>query len=152
MTRTIFFDMDGTIADFYNVEGWLDCLMAEDTRPYREARPLYDMFALMEVLNELKNDGWRVAVTTWLAKDATREYDKAVRKAKLEWLERFGFPYDELHMVKYGTTKADCTRKLGGYQILIDDNTKVRAGWTLGATFDANNNVYEFLKNLRFGG
>ena len=152
MARTVYFDMDGTIADFYNVEGWLDCLMAEDTRPYREARPLYDMFALMEVLNELKNDGWRVAVTTWLAKNATREYDKAVRKAKLEWLERFGFPYDELHMVKYGTTKADCTRKLGGYQILIDDNTRVRAGWTLGATFDANNNVYEFLKNLRFGG
>lgn len=152
MNKVLVFDMDGTIADFYNVDGWLDCLMAEDTRPYREARPLYDMFALMEVLNELKNNGWRIAVTTWLAKDATREFDKAVRKAKLEWLERFGFPYDELHMVKYGTTKADCTRKLGGYQILIDDNTKVRAGWTLGATFDANNNVYEFLKNLRFGG
>ena len=152
MNKVLVFDMDGTIADFYNVDGWLDCLMAEDTRPYREARPLYDMFALMEVLNELKNDGWRVAVTTWLAKDATREYDKAVRKAKLEWLERFGFPYDELHMVKYGTTKADCTRKLGGHQILIDDNAKVRKGWTLGATFDANKNVYEFLKNLRFGG
>ena len=150
MNKVLVFDMDGTIADFYNVDGWLDCLMAEDTRPYREARPLYDMFALMEVLNELKNDGWRVAVTTWLAKDATREYDKAVRKAKLEWLERFGFPYDELHMVKYGTTKADCTRKLGGHQILIDDNAKVRKGWTLGATFDANKNVYEFLKNLRF--
>ena len=152
MNKVLVFDMDGTIADFYNVDGWLDCLMAEDTRPYREARPLYDMFALMEVLNELKNDGWRVAVTTWLAKDATREYDKAVRKAKLEWLERFGFPYDELHMVKYGTTKADCTRKLGGHQILIDDNAKVRKGWALGATFDANKNVYEFLKNLRFGG
>ena len=109
------------------------------------------MFAMMEVLNELKNDGWRIVVTTWLAKGATKEFDKAVRKAKLEWLERFGFPYDELHMVKYGTTKADCTRKLGGYQVLIDDNAKVRKGWTLGTTFDANKNVYEFLKNLRYG-
>ena len=89
---------------------------------------------------------------TWLAKNATKEFDKAVRQAKLEWLEKFGFPYDELHMVKYGTTKANCTRKLGGRQILIDDNAKVRSGWTLGPTFDANKNVYEFLKNLRFGG
>lgn len=152
MNKVLVFDMDGTIADFYNVDRWLDCLMAEDTRPYTIARPFYDMFAMMEVLNELKNDGWRIVVTTWLAKGATKEFDKAVRKAKLEWLERFGFPYDELHMVKYGTTKADCTRKLGGYQILIDDNAKVRNGWTLGATFDANKNVYEFLKDLRFRG
>ena len=150
--KVLVFDMDGTIANLYGVDGWLDYLMAEDARPYTEARPFYDMFAMMEVLNELKNDGWRVVVTTWLAKNATKEYDKAVRKAKLEWLERFGFPYDELHMVKYGTTKADCTRKLGGHQILIDDNAKVRKGWTLGATFDANKNVYEFLKNLRFRG
>ena len=152
MNKVLVFDMDGTIADFYGVDGWLDCLMVEDTRPYTTARPFYDMFAMMEVLNELKNDGWRVVVTTWLAKGATKEFDKAVRKAKLEWLERFGFPYDELHMVKYGTTKADCTRKIGGYQLLIDDNAKGRKGWTLGTTFDANKNVYEFLKNLRFGG
>ena len=148
--KVLVFDMDGTIANLYGVDGWLDCLMAEDARPYTEALPFYHMFAMMEVLNELKNDGWRVVVTTWLAKNATKEYNKAVRKAKLEWLERFGFPYDELHMVKYGTTKADCTRKLGGYQILIDDNAKVRNGWTLGSTFDANKNVYEFLKILRF--
>lgn len=152
MNKVLVFDMDGTIADLYGVEGWLDCLMAEDARPYTTARPFYDMFAMMEVLNELKNDGWRVVVTTWLAKDATKEYDKAVRKAKLEWLDRFGFPYDELHMVKYGTTKANCTRKLGGHQILIDDNAKVRKGWKLGPTFDAKQNVYDFLKNLRFGG
>ena len=152
MNKVLVFDMDGTIADLYGVEGWLDYLMAEDARPYTNARPFYDMFAMMEVLNELKNDGWRVVVTTWLAKDATKKYDKAVRKAKLEWLDRFGFPYDELHMVKYGTTKANCTRKLGGHQILIDDNAKVRKGWKLGPTFDANQNVYDFLKNLRFGG
>lgn len=152
MNKVLVFDMDGTIADLYGVDGWLDYLMAEDARPYTNARPFYDMWAMMEVLNELKNDGWRVVVVTWLAKNATKEYNKAVRKAKLEWLEKFGFPYDELHMVKYGTTKANCTRKLGGRQILIDDNAKVRKGWTLGPTFDANKNVYEFLKNLRFGG
>jgi len=150
--KILVFDMDGTIADFYGVEGWLDCLMAEDARPYKEARPLYDMFAMMEVLNELKNDGWYIVVTSWLAKDSTKAFKKATRKAKYNWLDEFNFPYDEIHLVQYGTTKADCTRKLGGVQTLIDDNAKVRAGWTLGPTFDANKNVYEFLKSLRYGG
>jgi hypothetical protein len=71
-----------------------------------------------------------------------------VRKAKLEWLARYGFPYDEIHLVKYGTTKANCTRKLGGFQILVDDNEKVRNGWNLGATIDANENIIEMLKAL----
>ena len=126
--------------------------MAEDVRPYVEARPFYDMFAMMEILNELKNDGWYIVVTSWLAKNSTKNFKKATREAKYDWLDKFNFPYDEIHLVQYGTTKADCTRHLGGYQILIDDNEKVRSGWTLGTTFDANKNVYDFLKNLRFGG
>jgi hypothetical protein len=32
--KTLVFDMDGTIADFYGVTGWLDYLKAEDTTPY----------------------------------------------------------------------------------------------------------------------
>lgn len=28
------FDMDGTIADFFGVEGWLEMLHNEDTTPY----------------------------------------------------------------------------------------------------------------------
>lgn len=149
MNKVLVFDMDGTIADFYGVDGWLADLMASDVRPYREARPLYDMFAMMEVLNELKNEGWYIVVTSWLAKDSTKAFKKATREAKYNWLNKFNFPYDEIHLVQYGTTKANCTRKLGGYQLLIDDNAKVRAGWTLGNTFDANENVYEFLKNLK---
>ena len=40
MTKAIYFDMDGTIADLYGVENWLDYLVAEQTKPYREAKPL----------------------------------------------------------------------------------------------------------------
>lgn len=148
MNRTLVFDMDGTIADLYGVEGWLNDLRAEDARPYIEANPMYDMTALAETLNELQKKGWRIAVTTWLAKNSTARYNKKVRQAKREWLGKYNFPYDEIHLVKYGTTKANCTRKHGGFQILIDDNEKVRNGWTLGATFNANGNVLEFLKNL----
>ena len=146
--KTLVFDMDGTIADFYGVVNWLEYLLEEDTTPYEVALPLYDMTYLCSLLNILKNQGWRIAVTTWLAKGGTKEYNDRTRKAKLEWLEKYNFPYDEIHLVKYGTTKANCTRKIGGFQILVDDNEKVRKGWNLGATINANENILNHLEKL----
>ena len=148
MTKMIVFDMDGTIADFYGVENWLDDLKAENTRPYEIANPLYDMTELVNLLNRLRSLGWKIAITTWLAKGATKEYNKAVTKAKKEWLTKYNFPYDEIHCVKYGTTKANCTRKKAEFQILIDDNKKVRDGWTLGTTVNAEYDITNFLKSL----
>lgn len=147
-TKVIVFDMDGTIADLYGVNGWLDMLRAENPKPYEIAKPMYDMSELIEILNELKEIGYIIAVTSWLAMGSTKEYDKQVRLAKLGWLEKYGFPYDKIHLVKYGTTKANCTRKLGGFQILIDDNEKIRQGWNLGTTINANENIIEYLREL----
>jgi phosphoglycolate phosphatase-like HAD superfamily hydrolase len=149
MAKVLVFDMDGTIADLYGVKGWLEDLRAYNPRPYVKAKPLYDMDALNGILNALKEQGWIIAITTWLAKDSTKAYDDEVRKAKLEWLEKYDFPYDEIHLVKYGTTKANCTRKVGGYQILIDDNEKIRKGWKLGKTINAQNDImYELAQIL----
>lgn len=148
MMKMLVFDMDGTIADLYGVDGWLDDLHNENTRPYDDARPLYNMDELTELLHTLKAIGWSICVTTWLAKDATKEYNKAVTKVKKAWLAKYRFPYDEIHCVKYGTTKANCTRKKGGFQILIDDNKKVRDGWTLGTTVNAQYDITAFLKAL----
>lgn len=148
MTKILVFDMDGTIADLYGVEGWLNDLMNGDPRPYIEARAIYETDKLNTLLTLLKAFGWRVVITTWLAKGSTPDYDKKVRKAKLDWLDRTHFPYDEIHLVKYGTTKANCTRHHGGFQILIDDNDNVRGGWTLGATIDAKENILEALSKI----
>ena len=137
----IVFDMDGTIADLYGVENWLTDLRNSNPRPYVIAKPIYDMDLLNAILNALKENGWEVVVTSWLAKDSTRAYDKEVRKAKREWLIRHNFPFDEIHLVKYGTTKANCTRKKGGFQIIVDDNEQVRNGWTLGGTINANDDI-----------
>ena len=148
MNKILVFDMDGTIADLYGVPGWLDMIRNENPEPYITAKPLYDVDSLNGILEFLKFDGWKIVVTSWLAKNSTREYDKKVRTAKIEWLNKIGFPYDEIHIVKYGTTKANCTRKLKGIQILIDDNEKIRKGWTLGQTIDANKNILKELAGL----
>ena len=146
--KVLVFDMDGTIADLYGVNGWLEDLRGFNPRPYTVAKPMYDMEVLEMVLTALKSQGWRIAVTSWLSKESTAEYDALVRMAKREWLDRFNFPADEIHLVKYGTTKANCTRKLGGYQILVDDNEQVRKGWNLGGTINANEDILSKLIDL----
>lgn len=147
--KYLVFDMDGTIADLYGVEGWLSDLQNENPRPYEEAEPLYDMDTLCSILGLLRYMGWKVVITSWLAKGATAVYDELVRTAKKNWLAKYNFPYDEIHLVKYGTTKADCTRKKGGYQILFDDNDKIREGWHLGKAIDAKENImYELIHLL----
>ena len=148
MEKMIVFDMDGTLAATYSVPNWLKMLRAFDVTPYIAAEPIYDMARLNQLISELKSAGWRIAVTSWLSKETTPAYDAAVRKAKLEWLAAHGFAFDEIHLVKYGTTKADCTRHKAEYQILVDDNEKVRAGWHLGPTIDATNNIMNALAAL----
>ena len=148
--RVLVWDMDGTIADLYGVNGWLPMLQAEDETPYKVANPLYDMDTISTLLNEFREDGWKIVVTTWLAKGASKTYNTKVRKAKIDWLDRMGFNYDEIHLVKYGTTKANCTRRLGGYQVLIDDNEKIRKGWTLGKTINPTSDLVEKLTELLY--
>lgn len=148
MMKTIVFDMDGTIADLYNVTDWLNKLRASDSSPYTDAEPLVAMELFIPLLNLLKKKGYKIIITSWLSKDSTKEYDKKVRKAKKEWLDNYHIPYDEVHIVKYGTTKANCTRKYGKCQILVDDNEKVRKGWALGTTIDANDNIIPLLMKL----
>ena len=149
MISAIHFDLDGTLASLYTVEDWLPKLRAEDVSPYIEAPPMVDFDVLYPILEQLKEMGIRIIINTWLAKQASYTYDDAVRVAKLEWLERYHFPYDEIHMTRYGRTKADATRKkYDGEQILVDDNKKIRDGWHLGRTIDANNDICEELLNL----
>ena len=148
MEKILVFDMDGTIADLYGVEGWLEDLRNENPRPYIMAKPMYNMKTLNNILEILKQNGYKIIVTTWLAKGSTKKYDDVVRQAKLDWLKRYDFPYDEIHLVKYGTTKANCTRKHKVHQTLVDDNKKVRQGWHLGDTIDANENIINELAEL----
>lgn len=150
--KMICFDMDGTIADLYAVPGWLESLRQENPAPYIEAAPMWDMEKLSNILRRLTAQGWNIRVISWLAKDSSEDYKAAVRKAKLDWLNLYGFPAENVHLVAYGTTKADCVRKIADAAILVDDNEKVRNGWHLGETINPmDGDLIEKLEKLLEG-
>ena len=64
----IFFDMDGTIANLYAVENWLDFLRAEEVTPYKEAMPMVNMSQLARLLNRLQAEGYKIGIISWTSK------------------------------------------------------------------------------------
>ena len=150
MKKMICFDMDGTIADLYNVPNWLPKLRAEDASPYEDAARIYDMNKLNEICAMLQQAGYEIRVITWLSMNSSEEYKDAVRTAKRNWLDKWGFIYDHFHGVQYGATKADSVRNyVESDAILIDDSAKVRNGWHLGQTIDpTDGNLFENLLGL----
>lgn len=150
--KMVCFDMDGTIADLYGVEGWLPALENGIVFPYEIAKPMWDMIELAEVLNELRAREVEIRIISWLAKNSTDTYKEEVRQAKIGWLERMGFPYDKAHFVQYGSTKADSVRRYladDECAILVDDNRKVCNGWHLGEIINPTEcDLIETLKSL----
>ena len=124
--RALYFDMDGTIADLYGVDNWLDYLRAEDTMPYREARPLLNLSLLARQLNKLQQRGFILGIISWTSKNGTPQYNEAVRVAKIEWLQKHmpSVHWDEIYVVKYGTNKS-----IFGSGILFDDESNNRKDW-----------------------
>lgn len=146
MAKTIWFDMDGTIADLYGVEGWLDMLIAKDALPYEIAKPLLRLNSLARVLNRLQKKGYKIGIISWLAKNSNEEYDKAVTSAKEKWLRNHlaSVIFDEINIVAYGTPKQTFAKSEN--DILFDDEKQNRDSWT-GKAFDVNE-IIEILKGM----
>ena len=143
---TINFDMDGTIADLYGVENWLEYLIAENTFPYANAKPLLRLSALARKLNALQRNGYNIAIISWLSKSGTAEYNEAVTTVKLNWLAKHlpSVNWDEIHIVPYGTPKQNfCNNPL---DILFDDEERNRTNWT-GRAYDVQN-ILEILREI----
>ena len=146
MNVTINFDMDGTIANLYGVDNWLDYILAEDTTPYEVAEPLLRLCVLARKLNALQKQGYNLAVITWLAKEATEEYNEAVTEAKLAWLAQHlpSVVWDRITIVPYGTPKQNyCFNPL---DVLFDDEARNRNNWT-GRAYDVQN-IMEILRTF----
>lgn len=145
MIKAIYFDMDGTIADLYGVEGWLADLEAENVRPYAEAKPLLNLSLLARYIHKAQKMGYIVGVISWLSKCGSDAYNEAVTIAKREWLAKHlpSVEWDEIHIVKYGTPKSTCRTCPG---ILFDDEQRNLDEWGAGAVIASN--LLEILRNL----
>lgn len=143
---TINFDMDGTIANLYGVENWLDKLRAEDPAPYAEAKPLLRLNTLARMLNKLQRQGYNLAIISWLAKGGSDDYMEAIRQAKKEWLRKHlsSVQWDRITIISYGTPKERYCETAN--DILFDDERGNREAWN-GKAFDVNN-IIETLKEL----
>ena len=141
----ICFDMDGTIANLYGVDGWLDNLITEDVRPYREAEVMLNMNSLARKLNKLQKMGNKIVVISWLSKCGSDDYNEAVTATKKAWLKKHlgSVQFDEINIVKYGYCKNNfCTSE---NDILFDDEEQNRNAWS-GKAYNVNN-ILEVLKN-----
>ena len=135
MTKAIYFDMDGTIANLYGVENWLEKIINEDASLYTDATPLVKMNVLARLLNKLQKNGYIIGIVSWLAKNSTENYDIEVTKAKVNWLNTHlaSVNFDEVKIVPYGTPKEEVVNFPNG--ILFDDETPNRTNW-IGKAFD----------------
>lgn len=143
MMKEIWFDMDGTIADLYGVEGWLEMLIAGDPTPYEIARPLVNLQALARVLNRLQRNGYTINIVSWLSKNGTDEYNAKVTSAKIEWLDTHlhSVKFNRIDILTYGTPK-----QVGRHGILFDDEERNRDNWN-DLAYDVHN-IIEVLKTL----
>ena len=145
-TKAIYFDLDGTIADLYGVDGWLDMLNAYDPTPYEMAKPLVRLSTLARLLNKLQRKGYVIGIVSWLSKEPTPTYDEMVTNAKLEWLENHmpSVEWNEIRIVPYGIPKQKVVDNPFG--ILFDDEKQNRENWS-GTAYDVDN-ILEILKSL----
>lgn len=124
MRNIIYFDMDNTLNSFYNND-WLERILAEDTKPYDIAPCVVPESILLNLIER----GYQLGIVSWLAKDSRKEYDKAVRVSKKEWLKKHypNISFSEIHIVKYGTPKHSVVHFKDSY--LFDDEKPNRDNW-----------------------
>lgn len=136
MSTTIYFDMDGTIADLYNVPDWLARLRNEDATPFRVAAPLVNMSAFARLLHSLQKNDIKIGVITWTSMHSSLAFHEAVAKEKMFWLKKHlpSVSWDEIHIIPYGTPKISVAKEQG-IAVLFDDNEEIRSNWP-GFRFD----------------
>lgn len=158
MAKTVWFDMDGTLYDLYNIPNWLEKI--EDSQPwvFYNGCPMYNPYRIRQAIKVLMAYGWDVGVVTWAPKDVdpAEEFFAAVEETKLAWIRKY---YPELahnfHCLPYGESKREfvyenfCrTSLIGGAQVLVDDNRMIRDDWDTVADWFTIDATHDYCKEL----
>lgn len=147
--KTVYFDMDGTLAGLFFVKGFSEMLSAGDMTPYAVARPLYDITEMDVVIKGLISKGYDIGIISYVD---IENFNPAMA-AKKEWLNKY-FPYaapEKIHIVTKTTPK---TSYYNDGDILVDDAKANREAWeavggiAINAYFRAKIKMIEALKEL----
>lgn len=138
--NTIWFDMDGTIYNFYDIPNWLEMLEkgrygVYNVLGYRRRH----LTRIMEVVAALVKQGWRVGVLTWASKNLAADDVRIdeISDVKYAWLSENAQALKDngyFFCFEYGKNKAEYLAEQGlasedGFNFLVDDNALVRADW-----------------------
>lgn len=129
--RMYYFDMDGTLADLYGVPNVFQRLDNNDATPYRDAKPIPNMVAL---LHQLQDDGHRIGVITALSRypagtppDVMARMDAETIAFKKQWLIDHNIHVDEFIAIPSSADKFEAATDKTA--VLVDDDTRVLATW-----------------------
>lgn len=124
----VYVDLDGTVANLYDVPGWLGRILAGDDLPYRVARPCGDMGGLRELARRVD-----MTFLSWGPRGADGAFLGRVRAAKRAWLDAQGLESVPLVCIPYGTPKSQAARAAGAY--LLDDEERNVKEWERAGGF-----------------
>lgn len=123
MKKTVYLDMDGTIANLYGIENWLPRLRAEDKTIFLECEP---MISEKELLKKFPSENFEMKILSMTPLNATENYCLDVINQKNEWLNKY-FPSITKRIYRpYGHNK---NLKNSENAILIDDSEPIRNSW-----------------------
>ena len=143
---TIYFDMDGTIADFYSVPHWLDYLERMETTPYEIAKPMLNFSLFARLLHAVQAKGIRIGIISALSRTGNADFHSRIKEAKSKWLAQHlpSVIWDEIHFVPYGSNKIEyATDELS---MLFDDESGNREKW-VGVSHTPDE-ILEILRHL----
>jgi hypothetical protein len=149
--KKIYFDMDGTVANLYGEDNWLDNLRNEREGSFINLRPLVDMMELSRVCHQLMKQGYRFGVITWLPMGASREFERVCEREKKHWVDTLMPWVTEFYAQTYGEPKQSAPTHRAAQMILVDDNAEVRAKWNTAkqrTSIDATKNIIKELEKL----
>ena len=118
--QIIYLDMDGTIADLYGIENWLEGLRNEVEGLFLQCEPL---ITESELLVLFPNDIYELRICSMTPMNASKEYCVKVIEEKNIWLDKHFPSITHRVYMKYGNNK---NLRNSRNHILIDDNETIR--------------------------
>lgn len=123
MKKTLYLDMDGTIADLYGIENWLPRLRNEDETIFLECKP---MISETELLKRFPVEKYEIKILSMTPLGASDAYCKNVAEQKDAWLNKYFPSITKRIYRRYGHNK---NLRNSENAVLVDDSEPIRKSW-----------------------